>query len=723
MTLFPQTPIELQKLCNQTLNILESDNNIEQVKDQIELIKFLIRFHQHYYYVLSNPLITDAQFDQLFNILQKIESVYPSLITDDSPTQKPGADITDFHNDNQVPVVTKSHLIPMLSLSNIYNDGDLQDWLAKIQVVAQLPIQDILFSVEPKLDGSSVSLVYEHGQLLRALTRGDGTVGEDITDNIKQIKSIPLIIDMKQFGIELLEIRGEIMMSKDAFLAYNEKVEESGHTPFANPRNAASGSLRLKSAQEVATRNLSAFLYHVSYYSMAPGYTPPVALSSQANTLQFIQQLGFPTPISIMNDVRNTSNDLPTLWHGYKLVQAIQLIEAHRDKLPFEIDGAVLKVNDFTLQEKIGMTNHHPRWAVAFKYKAKQVFSVLQSIHYQVGRTGVITPVAKVQPVVVAGVTVTSISLHNDNFIKEKDLRIGDTVIVERAGEVIPQIVGVLLSKRTGTEQTISFPSTCPDCHSTLYREGDEVAWRCVSINCKAQMLERIIHFASKDAMDIKNFGTATVQYFFEKQLIHDIPSIFRIDFEKVTQLDRFGEKSVTNLKTALDTAKKQPLYRLLYGLGIRYVGLNTAKILANQVDSLLDYMQKTEDELLHVEDIGVKIAHSVYHFFHTRTNIDCLNDLASLGLSITNEQRLLIQSGNLTNKSFLFTGTLEKLTRSIAEKMVVEKGGSILSGVSSKLNYLVVGQDAGSKLEKAKRIASIQILSEEDFLLLIDQK
>jgi DNA ligase (NAD+) len=392
-----------------------------------------------------------------------------------------------------------------------------------------------------------------------------------------------------------------------------------------------------------------------------------------------------------------------------------------RDTLPYEIDGMVVKVNDFALQDKMGMTTHHPRWAIAFKFKARQATTKLRAIEFQVGRTGAVTPVAKLDPVPVGGVTVSSISVHNEEYIKEKDLKIGDNVLIERAGDVIPQIVKSLPELRDGSETEITFPKQCPVCKSELYKEEGEAVWRCINIDCPAQVVERIIHFVSKDAMDIKNFGEANVRKFYELGLLKDVPGIYKIDFTEISKLEGFGKKSIDNLQTAIEASKLQPLHRLIYGLGIRFVGETTAKTLANAVEDITDFANKTEEELQQMEDVGIKVAQSIYRFFHNEQNLQLLRELKQLGLQMQNTKRAApTADSTLKDQTFLFTGTLNKLKRSDAEAMVEKHGGKIVSGVSSKLNYLVVGADAGSKLEKAKKINTIKIITEDEFLVLI---
>lgn len=405
-----------------------------------------------------------------------------------------------------------------------------------------------------------------------------------------------------------------------------------------------------------------------------------------------------------------------------EVIKHVHDFEEMRDTLPYEIDGMVVKVNDFILQDKMGMTTHHPRWAIAFKFKARQATTKLKAVEFQVGRTGAVTPVAKLEPVHIGGVTVSSISIHNEDYIKEKNLRIGDSVLIERAGDVIPQIVKSLPEVRTGHEKHIHFPKTCPVCSGELFKEEGEAVWRCINIDCPAQVVERIIHFISKDAMDIKNFGEANVRKFYELGLLKDVPGIYKLDFNKISKLEGFGKKSIDNLQTAIEASKQQPLHRLIYGLGIRFVGETTAKTLANAVSDINDFAEKSEEELQQLEDIGVKVAQSIYRFFHNEQNLQMLQELKELGLEIRNQKKASTGDSTLKEQTFLFTGTLNKLKRSEAEAMVEEHGGKIVSGVSSKLNYLVVGEDAGSKLEKAKKINTIRIITEDEFLSLIEK-
>ena len=663
----------------------------------------MLRFHEHRYYILNDPLLSDFEYDQLFKALEKIEKENPTLITPDSPTQRVAHELT-----REFPTV--QHLVPMLSLDNSYNADDLLDFDRKVRELSGL--EQISYCVEPKFDGGSISLIYENDQLVRAATRGDGVAGDEVTINIRQIHSVPLTAPFSKFGIQQAEIRGEVLMNKENFSRYNQSLTAQGLAPLANPRNAASGTLRLKDPREVAKRNLEVFVYHLSYFSLQKEEQSPVALQSHAATLGLLWELGFRSPArekKVFNSIQDVIN------------YCVEF-EAVRDTLPYEIDGMVIKVNEVALQEKLGMTSHHPRWAVAFKFKARQATTQLIGIEFQVGRTGAVTPVAKLEPVGVGGVMVSSISVHNQEYIAEKDLRIGDQVLIERAGDVIPQIVKSLTEARTGKEKQIQFPSVCPVCASKLFKEEEEAVWRCINLECPAQVIERIIHFVSKDALDIKGFGEANVRKFVELGLLGDIPGIYTLDFAQLASMEGFGKKSIENLQQAIELSKKQPLHRLIYALGIRFVGETTARTLANAVDHLLDFQSFSEEQLQQLEDVGTKVAGSIRQFFSNSDNIKMLHALEKLGLTLRNEKKDTHSTGNLTGKTFLFTGTLSKLKRSEVEEMVRANGGQILSGVSAKLNYLVAGEEAGSKLEKAKKIPSIHVINEQDFIKLLGE-
>ena len=690
---------QTKKLQTETTGLLKKKD--VAAKDA-EALRDVLRFHEHRYYILNDPLISDFEYDQLYKALEKIESENPKLVTPDSPTQRVAKGLTkDFP--------TVPHLVPMLSLSNSYNTDDLIDFDRKARELTGE--NKIEYCVEPKFDGASISLIYENDLLVRGATRGDGVEGDDITTNIKQIKSIPLSAKFSDYGLEVIEIRGEVLINKNNFKKYNEKIMEQGLPPLANPRNAAAGTLRIKDPSEVGKRSLEAFVYNISYYTTLRGKKAGKELDQHSGTLDILWQLGFRSP----------QKDKKVLKGIEAVIKYCNEFEEMRDDLPYEIDGMVIKVNDVALQDKLGMTSHHPRWAIACKFKARQATSKLLGVEFQVGRTGAVTPVAKLEPVGIGGVTVSSISIHNEDYIKEKDLRIGDSVLIERAGDVIPQIVKSLPEVRKGKEKKIVFPDQCPVCKGKLFKEEGEAVWRCVNIECPAQVVERIIHFTSKDAMDIRGFGDANVRKFFDLGFLKDIPGIYELDYNKIGELEGFGERSIGNLQSAISNSKNQPLHRLIYALGIRFVGETTAKTLSRSVKHLLDFQNYSLEDLQNLEDIGPKVGGSIYHFFRNKDNIKMLQQLEKLGLKLKNDKKEHATGGNLTGQSFLFTGTLPTLKRSEAEEMVEKNGGAILSGVSSKLNYLVVGEDAGSKLEKAKKINSVKIISEAEFLKMLN--
>ncbi len=700
MNLLEKTKI-LQQKTAEWLVSANSNQPGKAVIDEIEDLRDVLRFHEYRYYVQNDPLISDPEYDGLYKLLEKFEKEYPSMITKDSPTQRVGSGlVNDFSK--------VEHLVPMLSLENSYNADDLLDWDRKARDLSRL--EEIEYCVEPKFDGASISVIYENDLLVRSATRGDGVVGDEITLNTKQIKSIPLSAKFSAYGIDQIEMRGEVLINKNNFKAYNDKLMEEGIPPFANPRNAAAGSLRMKDTAEVGRRNLEVFLYHVSYLTTKESIHHLKQPLTHSGMLEMLWELGFRSP----------KNEMKVLKGLTGVIQYVSEFEAKRDGLPYEIDGMVIKVNDLNLQEKLGMTSHHPRWAIAFKFKARQGTSKLLGVEFQVGRTGAVTPVAKIAAVQVGGVTVTSISIHNEEYIKDKNLMLGDAILIERSGDVIPQIVKSFPELRTGEEKAIEFPTKCPVCQHQLFKPDGEAVWRCININCEAQVVERIIHFVSKDAMDIKNFGEANVRKFYALGVVKDVPGIYSIDFDAIAQLEGFGKKSIDNLKTAIESSKSQPLHRLIYGLGIRYCGENTAKTLANVVNHLLDFKDFTEEQLQNLEDVGVKVAASIYRFFHDIDNLLMLEKLEELGISLKNQKKQVNVSDTLAGQTFLFTGSMVKLKRSDAEELVEKNGGKIVSGVSSKLNYLVVGEDAGSKLEKAKKIQSIKIITEEDFIKML---
>jgi DNA ligase (NAD+) len=692
---------EMQKMSAELLK--KQKAGVIDVKE-VQHLRDSLRFHEHRYYVLNDPLLSDPEYDRLFRALQEIEMKNPDLVTPDSPTQRVAPGLT-----KEFPTV--QHLVPMLSLDNSYSSDDLIAFDKKVRESTGL--KSVEYCVEPKFDGGSISLVYENDMLVRGATRGDGVEGDEVTANIRQIRSLPLSAKFSRYGLQQVEVRGEVLINKTNFAAYNLQLTEQGLAPLANPRNAAAGTLRIKDPSEAGRRKLEAFVYHISDFSLVKGKSVPKELKTHGGSLELLWDLGFRSPEKEKRVVKGIE----------AVIEYCNEFEKLRDDLPYEIDGMVIKVNDTDLQDDLGMTSHHPRWAIAFKFKARQGTSTLVNVEFQVGRTGSITPVAKINPVPIGGVTVTSISLFNEDVIREKDLRIGDTVLVERAGDVIPYIVRAFSETRKGNERKINFPKNCPVCNSKLSREPGEAAWRCVNIECPAQVVERIIHFVSKDAMDIRGFGDANIRKFHELGLLKDIPGIYHLDYKKIGALEGFGERSLEKLREAIEKSRKQPLHRLIFGLGIRFVGESTAKTLAQAVKHLLDLADFTEEQLQSLEDVGPKVAGSIYQFFHNKSNIAMLRELSEAGLELRNLKKELASSGNLAGQTFLFTGTLPTLKRSEAEAMAESQGGQVLGGVSAKLNYLVVGEDAGSKLEKAKKLHTVRIITEEDFLKMVGKK
>ena len=694
------TPKDEKRLFEQSKQLLSGIDG--KAADVIDKLREVINYADWKYYVQSDPVLADVEYDQLFKMLKKLEDDNADLQAADSPTRRVAKGLSE-----RFPAVP--HLVPMLSLDNTYNAEDLTDWDRRCKELAGGTA--ITYCVEPKYDGASVSVIYDNDLLVRGATRGDGVMGEDVTINVKQIKAIPLSAKLSHYGIRQMEIRGEIVIHKKVFEEYNKGRIAEGLPPLANPRNAASGTLRILDPSEVRKRGLNAILYSISDYTLADGARVPAELHTHYDSLQLLYSLGFPAP----------AKEMVVLESIEDVIKYCADFETRRDDLPFEVDGLVIKVNDFALQDKMGMTSHHPRWAVAYKFKARQATSKLRRVEFQVGRVGSITPVAKIDPVPIGGVTVTSISLFNEDVIREKDLRIGDTVLVERAGDVIPYIVKPLTDLRDGTEEPIVYPTHCPACQSKLERLPEEAAWRCINASCPVQVVERIIHFASKDAMDIRSLGAANVQKFHDLGLLPGIPGIYSINWDTVKSIEGFGEKSVANLQQAIENSKSQPLYRVIFGLGIRYVGETTAKTLASAVSHLTDFYDWDVERLTSLQDVGPKVATSVADFFSREENRKMIAALNEAGVNLVNDHRnQKSANGALAGKTFLFTGTLSHFKRSDAEAMVEAKGGSILGGVSSKLNYLVVGEDAGSKLEKAKKLGTVNILTEQEFLALI---
>jgi DNA ligase (NAD+) len=696
---------DFKKLTDQLLRQLSQPaDDLQTVSKEVQDLRDVINFHDHQYYVKAEPVITDFEYDQLFKRLKLIEERFPQLLASDSPTQRIAKGLT-----KEFPTV--AHLVPMLSLDNSYSEADLLEFDRKVHDLGGA--KNIKYVAEPKFDGSSISLVYEDDKLVRGVTRGDGVMGEDITPNVKTIKSIPLKAAFSQYGIQAVEIRGEVVIQKAFFEQFNRKRAEEGLPTLANPRNSAAGTLRMQDATEVAKRGLEAMLYHISYAVDKDGNDLlGTKLKSRHETIQLLAKLGFKAPEKEQK-VCSTIQDVVKYCEGWNHT---------REDYKYEIDGVVIKVDDLALEEELGATSHHPRWAMAFKFQARQARTKLLNVEFQVGRVGNITPVAKLQPVALGGVTISSASMFNEDFIKAQDVRIGDDVLVERAGDVIPYIAGAVKEVRTGEEEPIQFPTHCPSCGHKLVRTEEEAAWRCVNYNCPAQSYLRIVHYVSKDAMDISGFGKAIIERFMDEGWVKTIPDIYKIPFDKVKGLEGFGEKSAQKLSESIEESKDRLPYRLIFGLGIRHVGETTARKLADVVECIDDLQHWDMEKLSTIEDIGPIVAQSIYDFFHEKSNIEILHELKDLGVQTCRKAGVQESNGEgvLSGLTFLFTGSLTQFTRSEAKEMVENEGGLVAGSLSSKVNYLVVGEDPGSKVDKAKKLTTVKIINEDEFLGMI---
>jgi len=692
-----------QHLHQLSRQILKGETNFS-VEEKIVALRQIINYHDWRYYVLSEPILTDYDYDTLFAELKQLEKENPKWITPDSPTQRIARSLTDEFE-------SVSHLAAMLSLDNSYNIAEVNDFARRVQGLVNHT--QVEYCVEPKFDGASIALVYENDMLVRAATRGDGAMGENITNNAKALPSIPLSAPFSKHGIQKIEIRGEVIIQKSVFEKMNAEKKARGEKEFQNPRNTASGSLRMKDPNEVSKRGLEAILYHVSFAEDATGKNLLAEkLESHFHTIEILYECGFKTPL----------HELKVCESVQEVMDFIHTWETKRETFNIETDGMVVKVNSLRQQQLCGATSHHPRWAIAFKFQAKQAQSKLLKVEFQVGRTGAVTPVAKIEPIQLAGVTISSISLHNAEFILEKDIHLNDTVIVERAGEVIPYITGVVPDLRTGGEIKIDFPKECPSCGEELVKPEEEAVWRCDNADCPAQTEERAVHFVSKEAMDIDGLGRSIVIDFIQRGYIRNLEDIYQLPYDKILELEGWGEKSVENLRNGIRDSKNRPLWRLLNALGIRHVGATTSKDIAKQITVIFDLEKMTVEDLTGIEGIGPKVAQSIFDFFQNEGNVHLLAKLKELGVNTANRpEDSLAKNNRLEGKTFLFTGSLQKFTRDRAKQLVEENGGKLLSGVSANLNYLVVGEDAGSKLTKAKKIPSIQILSEDEFLQMIE--
>ena len=679
--------------------------------DQIELLKDTLRYHEWKYSIKNSPVLADKEYDLLFKKLEKLEQANPQFITADSPTQRVSNDLnSDF------PSI--KHIVPMLSLDNSYNSEDLRKFDEQIRKLANIPEgTSIEYCLEPKFDGGSVAVTYENDVFAKAATRGNGTEGEDITSNIKTLPSVPLKAAFSDYDISIAELRGEAVIPIKKFKVLNQKRLENGLQEFANPRNSAAGGLRMKKPSETKARGIEVFIFQLGYAIDQQGNDLLKQINKHSDQLQILTNLGFKL---------EDPSDL-VCKNIEEVIQKIKIWEDKRDNYPYEIDGMVIKVNDRAIQILCGSTQHHPRWAIAYKFKAKQATTTLENIEYQVGKIGSITPVAKVTPTQLAGVTVSSISLHNEEFISSKDLRLGDKIIIERAGDVIPYIVKALPELRDGEEQVIQFPTFCPINtreEVPLIKAEGEAAWRCPNCTCGAQNLQKIIFHVSKPAMNIDGFGKSIVERFYDLGLISDISDVYNLDFDRVKHLEGFGQKSVDNLQDSIDTAKSNPLHRLLHSLSIHHLGKKASKLLSAEIKDIFELKDWDLDQFLSIKDIGPVVAENVIEFFQNDNNIALLRKLESYGVNISQleEDRPIIvdESAALFGKTILFTGSLQQMTRNEAKKLAEEQGAKNISAVSSNLDILVVGEKAGSKLKKAQALGTVNIMTEEEFLSLL---
>lgn len=682
--------------------------------ERVEDLCRVLRYHEWRYYVGNDPVISDFEYDQLYKQLEAIEAAHPQLVTPDSPTQRVGKDLTE--NAPQV-----SHLTPMLSLDNSYDAEDLNDFDESVKKLAGLEKDsDVEYCVEPKYDGGTIALVYENDRLTRAATRGNGYVGDEITANIRTLRSVPLQAEFSKKGISKVELRGEALIRKDIFEKINKARQEAGDTVFANPRNAATGGLRMKDPREAAERGLEAFLYQLGYAIDSEGNDVLGKFSTHDESIHLLESLSFKTPLA----KSGTMQHLPATKTCRNIAEVIQFCtewQVYRDEYPYELDGMVVKVNSLEIQEKCGATSHHPRWAIAFKFKARQATTRLRDVEFQVGKTGAVTPVAKLEPVALAGVTVQNVSMHNEEFIRSKDLRIGDQVLVERAGDVIPYIVKSLVELRDGSEREVIYPKNCPVCQSVLVKPEDEAIWRCENAECEAQVLARMVFHTSKHAMDVEGLGESTIEKFYKLGWLHSIADLYRIDYEAVAKLEGFGAKSAANIKAAVEKAKQNPIQRLLHSLSVHHLGQRTSKLLAAEIDHVLDLKDWDLEKYQTIKDIGPVVAKNIFNFFQNPHNIELLETMEGLGVNLrqTDEDKKtdVNLDGPLYGKSILFTGTLSQMTREEAEKKAAAAGASLASGVSKHLSILVVGEKAGSKLKKAQALESVEIWTEAEFL------
>jgi len=662
--------------------------NREIAETKVKELKNLLNQYSYEYYVLDNPSVPDSEYDRLLKELMDLEEQFPELLTPDSPTQRVGGEVLEMFEKVQ-------HHSQMLSLSNAFNEQDLLDFDRRVR---QAVGDEVSYVCELKIDGLAVSLHYENGVFVLGATRGDGSTGENITSNLRTIRSIPLRLKEDV----TLEVRGEAYMPKRSFEALNELKAEKGEEPFANPRNAAAGSLRQLDPRIAASRNLDTFLYGLAEINKE-------GIDAHSDALDYLDTLGFKT-----NKERRKAGSIQ------EVLDFISHWTEQRPNLAYEIDGIVIKVDSYEQQQRLGTTAKSPRWAIAYKFPAEEVVTTLRDIELSVGRTGVITPTAILDPVRVAGTTVQRASLHNEDLIREKDIKIGDQVIVKKAGDIIPEVVNVLLDRRTGEEQEFHMPSHCPECESELVRLDGEVALRCINPKCPAQIREGLIHFVSRNAMNIDGLGEKVISQLFAQNLIQDVADLYKLTYDQLIQLERMGEKSVNNLLKAINASKDNSLERLLFGLGIRHVGEKAAKTLA-QVFGTMDMLAVAgREKLTSINEIGEKMADSIAAFFEQEEVQELIAELKSYGLNMDYKGPMpvsLEESDSIfAGKTVVLTGKLEILTRNEAKEKIEALGGKVSGSVSKKTDIVIAGEDAGSKLTKAQELG-IEIWNEEQLV------
>lgn len=659
------------------------------VQKRIDELRKLLNYHGYRYYVLDSPEISDYEYDMMMRELEKLESENPQLITPDSPTQRVGGEtLKEFKQ-----VV---HTIPLQSLQDVFSFEELRDWDNRVRNALNERPEYI---VELKIDGLSVALLYENGKLTRGATRGDGFIGEDVTLNLKTVKSIPLSID----DTNLLEVRGEVYLPKKGFEELNEKREEAGQPLFANPRNAAAGSLRQLDPKITASRPLDIFVFNVQRYEGR-------ALNTHSESLEYLKKLGF--KVSPERILCRTVDDV---W------DTINRLGEKRGELPFEIDGIVVKVNSLSQREILGSTAKTPRWAVAYKFPAERKKTLLKDIIVNVGRTGVLTPMAILEPVRIAGSTVSRTTLHNEDYIKAKDIMIGDYVIIQKAGDVIPEVVESVKEDRKGNETEFAMPKVCPECGSPVERLEGEAATRCTNVACPAQQRRAIQHFVSRDAMNIEGLGPQIIVQLLKSGLIRDSADLYYLKYEDLIGLERMGDKSVKNLLSSIDKTRDNNLDRLINALGIRYVGQKAAKNLSRHFGSMEGLSSASKDELLAVDEIGSKMADTIYDFFRNPKNVEFIERLKHAGVNMVSKDSTSTKPKIFAGLTFVLTGTLSGYTRNEATAIIEELGGKVSGSVSRKTSYVLAGQEAGSKLAKAEQFG-VKIISEDEFNEMINQ-